>query len=144
MISRKGQRELPTTDEVNAFLGKGTTLEGKISFEGVFRLDGNFKGVILAGDSLIIGETGEVNGQINVKSLIVNGQVKGNVKAENRIEISRSGEIRGDIQTALLVLSEGAILEGNCQMPRGETQRDGNVSVLKPKEDAREETEIIE
>jgi cytoskeletal protein CcmA (bactofilin family) len=141
MIGAKDQKGVPRAEEVNAFLGKGTTFEGKMTFEGMFRLDGNFAGEIFAGDSLIIGETGEVNAQINVNSLIVNGKLTGSVTAGTRVEIYPPGKVFGDIKTPILVISEGAIFEGNCQMEKREAGRDEKVSVLKMKGDAEGETE---
>jgi cytoskeletal protein CcmA (bactofilin family) len=141
MIGAKDQKGVPRAEEVNAFLGKGTTFEGKMTFEGMFRLDGNFDGEIFAGDSLIIGETGEVNAQINVNSLIVNGKLTGSVTAGTRVEIYPPGKVFGDIKTPILVISEGAIFEGNCQMEKKEASRDEKVSVLKMKGDAEGETE---
>ena len=35
-------------DEINAFLGKNTEFEGKLSFSGTVRIDGRFKGEILS------------------------------------------------------------------------------------------------
>lgn len=141
MIGGKDQKGLPRTEEVNAFLGKGTTFEGKMTFEGMFRLDGKFDGEIFSGDSLVIGETGEVNAQINVNALIVNGKVSGGIAANSRVEIYPPGKVLGDIKTPILVISEGAIFEGHCQMGRMETRRDEKVSVLKVKADAEGESE---
>lgn len=144
MIGAKDQKGAARSEEVNAFLGKGTTFEGKMTFEGMFRLDGKFNGEIFAGDSLIIGETGEVNAQINVNTLIVNGKVDGSITAGTRVEIYPPGKVLGDIKTPILVISEGAIFEGNCQMEKRETGRDEKVSVLKMKGDAKGETEAKE
>ena len=141
MIGGKEQKGLPKTEEVNAFLGRGTTFEGKMTFDGMFRLDGKFDGEIFAGDSLIIGETGEVNAQIKVNSLIVNGKLTGSVTASTRVEIYPPGKVLGDIRVPVLVISEGAIFEGNCQMERIEAGRDEKVSVLKMKGDAKGERE---
>lgn len=116
MLGKKNGRHMSSTGEVSAFLGKGTSFEGKIRFEGMFRIDGAFHGEVLSGGSLIIGNTGAVDGQINVTNLIVNGRMAGNATASDRIEIAPSGEIRGDIQTPTLVMSEGATFGGNCQM----------------------------
>ncbi|MBW2123162.1 MAG: polymer-forming cytoskeletal protein [Deltaproteobacteria bacterium] len=102
MIGGKDHKGMPRTEEVNAFLGKGTSFEGKIRFEGMFRLDGKFDGEISAGDSLIIGETGEVNAQINVKNLIVNGKLTGSSTAASRVEIHPPGKVLGDIKTPVL------------------------------------------
>jgi cytoskeletal protein CcmA (bactofilin family) len=145
MLGGKDQKGIPRTDEVNAFLGKGTTFEGKMTFEGLFRLDGKFDGEIFSGDSLIIGETGEVNAQIKVNNLIVNGNLKGSVTAGTRVEIYPPGRLLGDIQTPILIISEGAIFEGNCQMGKRESKRDEKVSVLKTKgsvEDVKEAKEM--
>lgn len=138
MIGSKDQKGMPKGEEVNAFLGRGTTFEGKMTFEGMFRLDGKFKGEIFAGDSLVIGETGEVDAQINVKSLVVNGKFSGSITAGDRVEIYPPGRVLGDIKTPILVISEGAIFEGNCQMGKKEALREEKVSVLKMKGEAKE------
>ncbi len=144
MIGPKDQKGMPKVAEVNAFLGKGTTFEGKMTFEGMFRLDGKFNGEIFAGDSLIVGETGEVNAQINVNALIVNGTVSGNITANTRVEIYPPGKVLGDIKAPILVISEGAVFEGNCQMQKIELRREEKVSVLKMKGDDKEEREVKE
>ena len=141
MLGRKTEEGVFTTGKVNAFLGKGTDFEGKIRFEGMFRIDGKYQGEILSGEALVIGDTGDVNAQISVNNLIVNGKVSGNITASNRIEIAPSGEIRADIQTSKLVISEGAIFEGNCQMEERQIRRDEKVSFLKTQESEKEEIE---
>ncbi len=140
MIGKKDERGLPAVEEINAFLGRGTTFEGKITFEGMFRVDGRFNGEISAGDALVVGETAEVDAQINVNSLTVHGAVTGNITAKKRITIYPPGKVLGDIQTPMLVISEGAIFEGNCQMAKEEARGDQKVAVLEPKEDAKGET----
>lgn len=141
MLGKKNDQRMSSTGEVNAFLGKGTSFEGKIRFEGMFRIDGKYQGEILSGEALVIGNTGDVNAQINVNSLIVNGKISGNITANNRIEIAPSGEIRGDIQTSTLGMSEGAIFEGNCQMEKRQAGREEKVSFLGTKETEKEEIE---
>lgn len=141
MLGRKTEEGMSTAGEVNAFLGKGTSFEGKVRFEGMFRIDGKYQGEILSGDTLVIGGAGDVNAQINVSNLIVNGKVRGKITASGRLEIASSGEIRGDIQTSTLVISEGAIFKGNCRMERRQIGRDEKVSFLKTKENEKKEIE---
>jgi len=139
MIGKKDQEGLPTTEGVNAFLGISTVSEGKISFEGMCRLDGKYDGEILSGDSLVIGETAEVNGQITVNTLTVHGKVNGNITAKKRLVIYPPGKILGDIQTPVLVVSEGAVFEGNCQMERREITGDEKFSSLEVREKGEKE-----
>ena len=63
-------------EEISAFLGKETVFEGKMTFEGVFRLDGKFEGEIFESGTLIVGETAVVKGKIGVNTLIIKGQVE--------------------------------------------------------------------
>ena len=147
-LGGKNQKGLATSAEVNAFLGEGTSIEGKMSFEGTFHIVGNYEGEILSGDSLVIAETAEVNarikvnnlvvkgkvsGNIGANNLIVKGKVSGNIKANDRIEIHRLGEIWGDIQTPALIIMEGALFEGNCQMGKREIRGHEKVSSQKAK-----------
>jgi len=141
MLGKKTEGGVSTTGEVSAFLGKGTDFKGKIRFEGMFRIDGKYQGEILSGEVLVIGDTGDVNAQINVTNLIVNGKVSGNITASNQIEIAPSGEIQGDIQTSTLVISEGTIFQGNCQMEKRQIGREEKISFLKTREGKKEEIE---
>ncbi len=141
MLGKKDEAEFRRNGEVSAFLGRGTTLQGKLIFEGILRIDGKCQGDILSGDSLVIGDTGAVDAQITVSDLIVNGKAKGKITARNRVEITSSGEIRGDIEASALVVSEGAIFEGNCKMEKRQAGLDEKVSFLKPKEGEAVQTE---
>ena len=140
MAGRKNQEGLPAAEEVNAFLGKEACLEGKMSFKGIFHIDGKYDGEVLSGDSLVIGNKAEVNAKIDVNNLIVMGKVRGNIKADNRIEIHPSGELQGNIQTSALIIMEGAIFEGKCQMGKKEIKGHEKVSSHKVKEKERTKT----
>ena len=106
--------------ELEAFLGKDTTFEGKMIFEGVARLDGKFHGEIFSGDALIIGETAVINAEVRVSTLIVDGEVSGNVSAASKIEIHSTGKLKGNITAPTLVIREGGFFEGSCKMGKGE------------------------
>lgn len=110
------KKEAVRGQEVNAFLGEGTEFEGKLTFHGMVRLDGKFKGEISAKDTLVVGETGEVEAIISADVVVVSGLVKGNVEAKTRLEIHRPGSLHGDVKTKSLVVTEGAILNGCCTM----------------------------
>ena len=101
---------------VNAFIDKDTEVKGDIRFKDSFRIDGKFEGKILAGDSLIIGETARVKADIEVRSIAINGKVKGSIVAKDSTEIFSLGRVTGNIITAKLVIEEGAFFQGTCQM----------------------------
>ena len=115
--SSKGDSKLSSPmEEISAFLGKETVFEGKMTFEGVFRLDGKFEGEIFESGTLIVGETAVVKGKIGVNTLIINGQVEGEVCVQGKVEIHSTGKLLGDLSTPLITIAEGGIFEGHCKM----------------------------
>jgi cytoskeletal protein CcmA (bactofilin family) len=117
-------------EQINAFLGKDTEFEGKLSFTGAVRIDGRFKGDIVTKGTLIIGETAIVESQIHVSYIIISGEVRGNIIAENRIEIHQPGKVFGNIQAPIVTIDEGVIFEGSCQMRKLSAEADKKVAVL--------------
>jgi cytoskeletal protein CcmA (bactofilin family) len=120
MLEKK-KREDKETDamerrEVNAFMGAETAFEGKMSYTGAVRLDGRFKGEIRSDDTLIIGETGRIEGEIHVGVAVIQGEVVGNVSARERIELHHPGRMIGNMTAPTIMMDEGAIFEGNCKM----------------------------
>jgi cytoskeletal protein CcmA (bactofilin family) len=101
---------------ISGFIDRDTEIVGDIKFKENFRIDGVFKGKILSGNGLIIGETAEIEADIEVSTLTINGRVKGTIKAKDRIEIFSKGRVIGTVTTAKLVIEEGAFFQGSCQM----------------------------
>ena len=62
-------------DEINAFLGKNTEFEGKLSFTGTVRIDGRFEGAIFGDGTLIVGESAAIHADVRVSHLIVEFEI---------------------------------------------------------------------
>ena len=106
----------PASEEISAYLGKETVFDGKMTFEGVFRLDGKFEGEIFESGTLVVGETAVVKGKIVLNTIIINGMVEGDISASGRVEIHSTGKVYGTLLTPILVINEGGIFEGDCKM----------------------------
>ncbi len=106
----------PTSEEISAYLGKQTFFEGKMTFEGVFRLDGKFEGEIFESGTLIVGESASIKGKVGLQTLIVNGTVEGDIYAKVRVEVHSTGKVYGTLYAPTLTISEGGIFEGHCKM----------------------------
>ncbi len=122
------------SDEMGLFLGRDVCFEGKMNFQGMARLDGKFDGEILSGDVLIIGETGSINADIKVGTIIVSGEVKGNVFATAKIEIHSPGKLHGNIEAPNLVIEEGGIFHGKCKMAKRKKVVPNKVTPIKENE----------
>lgn len=119
MFSRRAK---PPQDfgEIRAFLGEGTSFSGTLQFEGTVRLDGQLEGDVSGGDLLIVSETAAIRADIRVGSLVVGGRVEGNIVAKKRVELLPTAQVSGTIKTSSLVVRDGAVLNGSCEMRREE------------------------
>lgn len=102
--------------EITTLLGRGATFEGKLTFDGTVRIDGRFKGEVFSDDTLVIGEGAQVEAQIDIGEVIVQGTVIGNIQAKRSIEIHAPGRIKGDLHTPVLQIDKGVIFEGRSFM----------------------------
>jgi cytoskeletal protein CcmA (bactofilin family) len=102
--------------DVNTLVGRGSHFEGKMTFEGVVRVDGSFEGEIVSDDTLIIGEGAEVRAELDVATLVIYGTVYGNIRASNCVELHAPGHLVGNIISPSLIVERGAMFDGNCRM----------------------------
>lgn len=105
-----------TTENLNALLGKGSEFEGKLTFEGMVRIDGKFTGQITTNDQLVIGEGARVSAEITCGSVVVRGEVNGNIRAKASVELHAPARVRGDISTPSLSVEKGVIFQGTSKM----------------------------
>ena len=103
-------------DEINAFLGRNTEFQGKLTFQGAVRIDGSFDGEIRSEGLLIVGETAVIKSDIYASYVVVSGEIHGCIVASDIIEIHSPAKVIGDIQAPTLIIDEGVIFEGNCRM----------------------------
>ena len=102
--------------EIRAFLGEGIQFKGEVRFAGAVRIDGHLEGELVCGEVLIIGEGAQVKGEIEVRSLEVGGQVEGDITARQRVRLLGGSRVTGMIRTPCLVVVEGAVFNGKCEM----------------------------
>src|SRR5215470_17778984 len=102
--------------EITTLLGRGASFEGKLTFDGTVRIDGRFKGEVFSDDTLVIGEGAQVEAEIDVGEVIIQGFVVGNITARRSIEIHAPGRVKGDLHTPTLQIDKGVIFEGRSFM----------------------------
>jgi cytoskeletal protein CcmA (bactofilin family) len=95
-------------------LAAGATFRGVLALPGPARIDGRVAGEVIAGGPLWIGETGEIEADLEAESVVVAGRVSGSVRAGIRIEVRPSGTIQGGLEAPRIVLAEGSVVNGHC------------------------------
>ncbi len=128
LFAKGGSKPSPTSEEISGYFGKEVIFEGKMTFEGIFRLDGKFEGEIFESGTLIVGETAVVKGKIEADTIIINGHVEGDVCAKGRVEIHPTGKFNGNLLTPILTVDEGGFFDGHCKM-EGRTDKENDLQL---------------
>ena len=102
--------------EETTIISSGVKIEGKITTNGNIRVDGELLGDITSQNSVVVGESGQVNGQINADTITIGGKVSGTVRAKEKLVIDSKGNLKGDIFTKTLVIEAGAMFDGKSTM----------------------------
>ena len=102
--------------DLNGFLDAGSHIQGDLHFEDTFRVDGKLDGKISSSGSLVVGEGGEVEGEVAVARVFVSGSVRGSIRATERVEITSAGRVEADLETPSLIVEDGAFFRGMCSM----------------------------
>lgn len=99
------------------WIGRGIEVKGDISFADRLQVDGKSTGKITSeSGTLIIGESGQLEAQVDVGVCVVHGEVRGNIIARSKLEIRRTGRVHGDVLTPVLLVEEGAAFNGAIRM----------------------------
>jgi cytoskeletal protein CcmA (bactofilin family) len=94
----------------------GSRVQGEISGATDVLVDGQVEGQLVLGSSVVVGEAGEVKGQIQAKRVKVGGKVRGDIRASERIEVMASGRIEGDVSAPRVAINAGAFFKGKVEM----------------------------
>ncbi|HTQ79276.1 MAG TPA: polymer-forming cytoskeletal protein [Thermoanaerobaculia bacterium] len=104
--------------DLNGFLDSGSYLEGELRFDTSFRIDGKFHGKVTSEGDLMVGEGGEIEGELTIGRIFISGTIRGHLRATRRVQIAPSGKVFADIETPSLEIEDGALFEGRCSMVR--------------------------
>ncbi len=102
-------------DELN-FIGVGTVLEGTLETKGSLRIDGKVMGTVKSGDTVTIGSSGEVIGEVFARNAIIGGKVQGDVIIEEKLILESTSALKGNLKASKLVIDEGARFQGKADM----------------------------
>jgi cytoskeletal protein CcmA (bactofilin family) len=103
-------------EELNGFMDQGTEFEGELRFKDTFRIDGRVKGRIVSDNTLIVGESGHVDAEIECAVVSIRGTVSGRVHARERIELLAGSRVQATLVSPKLLIEDGAFFQGQCDM----------------------------
>lgn len=113
MFSKKHSK--PQT-QIDSLIGANTVIGGDLNFSGGLRIDGQVNGNVIATQSkpstLVLSEHAQVNGEVSVTHLVVNGVINGSVTASEYLELQSKAKVAGDVHYKTIEIQLGAIVEG--------------------------------
>lgn len=113
---------------ISTILGSDCKFTGDVDAKGTIRIDGEFDGKILSTDSVIVGKSGIVKGEVHASHAMVSGTVEGNIFAKKKVELQSGSRLIGDVESMSLVIEDGVFFEGKSKM-----RKEGEAFVQKPK-----------
>ncbi|MBU2652103.1 MAG: polymer-forming cytoskeletal protein [Bacteroidetes bacterium] len=106
---------IPEIQSINQ-IGSGTIIKGEIKSNGDFRIDGTLNGSIESKGKIVVGESGQVDGEITCQNAVISGKVKATIRVNELLELKSSASFTGEIVTNKLAIEPGAKFSGSCNM----------------------------
>lgn len=109
---------------IAGFLGPGVLWTGDLAFEGRLRVDGAFRGRMYSEDTLEIGETGTVEGQVDVAMAVVAGLLSGTIRVKGKLVVESTGRVEGDLMVGQLEQHRGAQMKAKVTRSWAKVKRE--------------------
>lgn len=116
MFGKKDESTPSFTMQSMNTIGVGTSIDGNIIADGDIRIDGKIKGNVTTTGRLVVGQTGEVLGDIKCQFGNIDGNVKGNIQVAEVLKLTKSATVDGMVKTQKIVVEEGALIEAQLTM----------------------------
>jgi cytoskeletal protein CcmA (bactofilin family) len=111
-----GTKASKPQNRIDCLIGTGTRVEGNLIFSGGLRVDGNVRGNIIAEEdkpgTLVVSEQAQVEGEIRVPHVVINGMVNGPVYSTEYVELQAKANVTGDVYYNTLEMQLGAVVQG--------------------------------
>jgi cytoskeletal protein CcmA (bactofilin family) len=101
---------------VNSIIGEGTALRGDFELNGLLRIDGVFSGSVKTTGKVLVGKNGSAECDVIAGTVVIGGRVRGNIVALEKVTLLSTGELIGSIRTPRLIIEEGVIFDGKCEI----------------------------
>lgn len=114
----KNEEKKSVVDMANSsnVISKETRITGDIQAQGNIRIEGTVDGMIQSKSKIAVGESALVKGNLTAVEAEIAGKVEGEVICSDTLYLKSTALIIGNIFTKKLVVENGAVFNGKCQM----------------------------
>jgi cytoskeletal protein CcmA (bactofilin family) len=103
-------------EKFETIIGKNTVIQGSFVLLESIRIDGKVVGNVQSAKEemiiVVIGDSGEVQGDILAHRVVIAGKVEGNIHAHERVELHADSVVQGDIKYGSIAIEHGAKVMG--------------------------------
>lgn len=89
-------------------INQGCKVTGNMEADTDIRIDGSINGNIICPSKVVIGQEGEVVGDIRCGDLTIEGKVKGNIDCSGTLYFRKTCRFEGEVRFVKLIVEEGA------------------------------------
>ena len=104
-------------------ISAGTTLKGDISSNSDLRIDGTIIGNVSSTAKIVIGASGNIEGDISGNQADIVGKVSGNIKTKDLVQLRGDCIVNGNVHAGKLQIEPTAVFNGQCHMGKVEESR---------------------
>ncbi|MCR5672642.1 MAG: polymer-forming cytoskeletal protein [Lachnospiraceae bacterium] len=101
---------------ISTFIGADTKLEGTLITRSSVRIDGTIVGGVVADGTVVLSQSGQIQGNVMAENIVVAGVIDGNLTIKDKTNIEPTGEVYGDINTMRILIDEQSVFQGKCNM----------------------------
>lgn len=116
------QRDGGNNEEINAFVGKGVSFKGVISYNGTVRIDGQLDGEIHTEGVLIVGEEAVIAAKVTAGTVVCKGKITGDISAREKVKLRAPAVVNAGVKAPLLSMEEGVVFNGHLEMSQPATR----------------------
>lgn len=127
-------------EKFDTLIGKNTVIHGRLVLLESIRIDGKVVGNVETSKeesiTVVIGASGEVQGDIVAQRVVVAGKVSGNIHAHERVELHADCLVQGDIKYGSIAIEHGSkvlglLLQVGAAAPANMSDADAQTAIRK-------------
>lgn len=104
---------------IESVIGIDDFFDGNYRSERGVRIQGTARGAIESRQYIFVEEGAQVEANLSAEEIRIAGSCSGQIRCQQRLEVTSTGRIKGLVQTAILIVHEGGVIDGELHMGNG-------------------------
>ena len=109
-------KEVVHTGIGHNIIAQGTKIVGTITTNSDIRIDGELEGDLVCKGKIVIGQQGNIKGNVECANAEVMGNINGKMIVSGTLSLKSTSKIWGQIKTKILSIEPEAQFTGSCEM----------------------------